>query len=131
MGSKSLSSTVTEARDERVQLESTGGGQFVSPEAVQAQSGLAVKTGNFSTLNQTIRDLTLGLSGDQVKQILDSTYKANQAQQREATQLATGAVQSLAASAGAEPIQWSRWIPWAIAGVVLILVVRQIGARHK
>jgi hypothetical protein len=126
----SYATSITRAADQRVQLETTGGGQFVSPDAVVANAGLSTKVGDFSSMSQTIGDLSLGLSGEQVKSILDSTYAANLAQSSQASQLASSAVQSLAASKGAESIDViSRYIPYILAAVVLIAILRRGHAR--
>ncbi len=90
--------SITSPADQRVGIEGQVGGQFVGPEATVANAGLSTRVGDFSSMSQTIGDLTMGLSGEQVKSILDSTYQANLAQSSQATQLATGAMQSLAAS---------------------------------
>lgn len=116
------------AQDNRVALETTGGGQFAGPGSVVANPyGIATSIGPVGSrsrveTNTNFSGASFGLDGDQVKALLDQAAAAGKAQSEQATQLASGAIQSLAASKGSEPINISRYIPYIIAGVVLVAI---------
>jgi len=123
MSSKSYSTSTT--ADQRVQLDSMGGGQFVAPGATVTNPGaLSVSAATGSAVNLSGK-YQIGMSGAEVKDLLsqqslvsknmlDSQATANS----KLADLATTALQVQSAT----PIDWQKYIPYIIGGVVIIAV---------
>lgn len=124
MGSKSFSSSQT--ADQRVQIESTGGGQFVGPGAFAVNPGaLGIQTGASGHVSLSGNKFKLGMSGSEVAGLL--AQQSLVARDMLDSQAATaGKLANLATTAletqSATPVEWQKFIPFIIAGVVVVAV---------
>jgi hypothetical protein len=127
MGSKAYSTTTS--ADNRVQLDSTGGGKFVAPMAISSDPGsLAMGVGDYSQVNMSGASFAMGMSGTEVAALIAQQASiANEGLARvaESGKSAIAAVtatkaQELAAATG-EPA-WQRYIPYGLVAAVLIAV---------
>jgi len=121
MGSIAVSS----AADNRAQLETTGGGQFVGGGATVVNPGaLGIHTGNFGSVNLSGK-YAIGMSGSEVKALLEQQslvakdmLSAQATAASKLSDLATTALQTQSAT----PIDWQKYIPYALAAAVAIAV---------
>ena len=121
--SKAYSTSTT--ADQRVQLETTAGGQFVGPGATVANPGaLQITTGQTSNVSLSGK-YAIGMSGAEVKSLLEqqslvskSMLDAQASANTKLTDLATTALQVQSAT----PIDWQKYIPYIVGGVVVIAV---------
>jgi len=128
----SYSSSVATSSDNRVQLDSTGGGKFVAPQAVSSDPGsIALSAGDYSNTNFSVENLKLGMSGAEVTSLLNqqgSLATEQLASVAEFGQAAISAVQSNKATelatASGEPT-WSKYIPLLIGGALLVMFWRK------
>lgn len=123
MSSKAYSTSTT--ADQRVQLETTAGGQFVGPAATVANPGsLQISTGQASSVNLSGK-YAIGMSGAEVKELLAQQSLVSQsmldAQATASTKLADLATTALQVQS-ATPIDWQKYIPYIVGGVVVIAV---------
>lgn len=123
MGSKAYSSTTTQ--DNRVQVDSTGGGKFVAPAAVSSDPGsIAFSAGDFAQVNMSGATFRMGMSGSEVASLIGQ--QASIASQNLAT-VAESSKSAMAAAAG-QP-EWSKYIPLAIGAVVLVAIWGRKGRK--
>jgi|WetSurMetagenome_2_1015567.scaffolds.fasta_scaffold879993_2 hypothetical protein len=126
MGSKAYSSTTSQ--DNRVQLDSTGGGKFVAPAAVSSDPGsLALGVGDFSSVNLAGAAFKMGMSGTEVAGLIAqqaSIASQNLASVADYGKSAIAAVQAnksteIAAAGGQG---WQQYVPLIVAGIVAVAV---------
>jgi hypothetical protein len=123
MSSKAYSTATT--ADQRVQLETTGGGQFVGPGAFAVNPGaLGIQTGQLSTVNLSGK-YSLGMSGAEVSNLLSQqalfgrdVLASQNAAVDKISALATNALSTQAAL----PADWQKYIPYALAAAVVMAV---------
>ncbi|NLZ06670.1 MAG: hypothetical protein GXY19_16005 [Phycisphaerae bacterium] len=128
--------TLSEASDNRVQLDSTGGGKFVAPQAVSSDPGsFAMSVGDFSKVNFSAESLAMGMTGADVKELLaqQASLASEQIQTvsgaaKSAIESVTGAVTQtkateIAAASGER--SWERYIPYAAGLAALALLWRR------
>jgi|GEM_PF-1220907 len=127
MGSKAYSTTTSQ--DNRVQLDSTGGGKFVAPSAISSDPGsLALGVGDFSNVNMSGASFAMGMSGTEVAALIAqqaSIANQNLSQVADYSKSAIAAVtankaQEISAASG-EPT-WQRYIPYGLVAAVLIAI---------
>jgi hypothetical protein len=130
MGSKAYSTVNT--ADNRVQLDSTGGGKFVAPQAISSDPGsLALGVGDYSNVNLSGAAFKMGMSGSEVASLLNqqgSLAAQNLNKIADYSKSAIAAVtenkaSELAAAAG-EP-SWQQYIPWGLGGLLVFLAWRK------
>lgn len=124
MGSKAYSTTTSQ--DNRVQLDSTGGGKFVAPTAISSDPGsLALGVGDYSNVNLSGATFKMGMSGSEVAALVaqqSSIAASNLQSVADYSKSAIAAVQEnkaaeIAAATG-EPA-WQRYIPYGLAVVAV------------
>jgi hypothetical protein len=133
MGSYSLSQAPSSAIDARIAIEGgTAGGQVVSPEATVGQaSGVAIRTGEFSQLNQSWDNVSLGMSGEDVRQLLLAQNAEAQQAQQAVSQIGTAAVNALseAKTGYTATTDYTKYIPYAVVTVIVLAMIRAGGHR--
>lgn len=127
----SYATSTSTTSDQRVQMETTAGGQFVGPGATVANPGaLQISTGQSSSVNLHGK-YQIGMSGAEVKELmaqqslvssdmLDAQATANE----KLAALATTAL----ATQSATPMDWQKYIPYALAAAVAIAI---FGGRRR
>ena len=122
---KSYVATTTEQTDSRAQVESlAAGSQFIAGGATVANPGaVAGQVGNYSQLTQHYSTSLAGLTGDEVRAMLNDQEALANANMDKVTQLSseairtsTAAVQTLATGRTPEPTDWTRYLPLLIVG---------------
>jgi len=118
----SLAHSVTKTADQRTALETAEIGQFGAPDSMLTNPGaVAGRTGDFSTLHQTVT----GLTGADVNALATSIFADEQADQTAVADLAKTALtsmQSLASqSQAAGTPDWNKWLPYVVVGAVLLM----------
>jgi len=133
--------TISNPADQRVQVESLGqASQFISPGAtVAAPASVAGSVGSYSTLEQRWSSVQQGLTGQEVRDLLSdqeavagSTLDRYTAVSDKALSGAIRALESLSAAQPLTPVSsmpaaqkadLSKWLPLAIAGGVVLLML--------
>jgi len=113
----------TKTADQRTSVAGGAGG-VASPDAALAQSGIAVSAQPHGWVKQTIGDLTMGLSGAEVRTLLEATAQAQAQQVHQASQLASSAIGALGMTKAADPVSLTRYVPYVIGAVVLMVFLR-------
>jgi hypothetical protein len=113
------------AADNRAQLETTGGGQFVGGGATVVNPGaLGIHTGNFGSVNLSGK-YAIGMSGSEVSALLQQQSLVGKsmldAQATASTKLADLATTALATQA-AVPVDLKKYVPYALAALVVVAV---------
>lgn len=134
MGKSSVKTyTITKTADQRTQIDAIGaGGQFVAPEATVANPGaVAGRVGDYSQLSQEFAISTQGMTGDQVRQMLADQQAAQSEAMRQVTQLSSGAIESssaavksLAAGQAGGTGDWTRYVPFLVVGLVVLVLAK-------
>jgi len=112
MGSRSYSL----AQDQRVQLDSTEGGQFIGPAATVHQNQ-AYDIGTYKYQS--------GLTGADVLGLLENQADVTKRSADASNRFAELALTSLSASQQGQSIDWKQYIPIGIVGVIAIAVLRR------
>ncbi len=134
------SQETTTAQDQRVQVEGDVGSGFTGPGATVAGQA-AIQTGPYSPVNQSIYAPQTGMSGADVKAILDRNAAASLEQSKQISQLAVAqqnaigqiagsSVNAMAAQKTGEPISLSRYTPYIIVAAIVLAVVWMGGRRR-
>lgn len=124
MSSKAYSTSMT--ADQRVQLETTAGGQFVGPGSFAVNPGsLGIQTGGVGSSVNLSGKYAIGMSGSEVQQLLaqqslvsKDMLAAQATASSKLADLATTALQTQSAT----PIDWQKYIPYGLAAIVVIAV---------
>jgi hypothetical protein len=130
MSSKSYSTAVT--ADNRVQLDSTGGGKFVAPMAISSDPGsLALGVGDYSNVNLAGAAFRMGMSGSEVKDLLGQQGLLASEQIRNVADYSAQAISAVQANKAAELTavtgelpNWQKYIPLGILAAVAVLALR-------
>jgi hypothetical protein len=126
MGSKSQSTTTT--ADNRVQLDSTGGGKFVAPQAISSDPGsLAMGIGDYSKVNMNGNSFNMGMSGTEVAELLNAQGSLASENLETLAEYSTSAISAVTsnkatelATASGEPT-WSKYIPLLLGGGLVLM----------
>lgn len=124
MSSKAYS--VASTGDYRTQLETTGGGQFVGPGSFAVNPGaLGIQTGGVGSSVNLSGKYAIGMSGSEVAALLGQQslvakdmLAAQATAANKLSDLATTALQTQSAT----PVDWQRFIPYIVFGVVAVAV---------
>lgn len=128
----SYSTAITTSQDNRVQLDSTGGGKFVAPNAISTDPGsFAISTGDFSGVSFTAESLAMGMSGSDVLSLLQQQGSLATEQIQAVTDYSASAISAVTenkatelATASGEPT-WSKYIPYLLAAGLALLFWRK------
>lgn len=123
--SKSVSTTQTIAKDERIDVGGMSGGTLASPASQITQPGsVGMHAGDYSNISATIKDLQMGMTGAEVKELVSQTAEAFKGTTQGVLDYAKSAIQSTQAAqtGGLGDIQ--RYIPLVVVGLVVVAIWR-------
>lgn len=128
----SYSSAVSTSQDNRVQLDSTGGGKFVAPDAIASDPGsFVISSGDYSGINFTAENLKMGMSGQEIKELLNQQATLASETLQSVADYSSSAIQAIQsnkatelATASGEPT-WSKYVPVLAGGALLLLLWRK------
>ncbi len=122
MGSKSLSQSIVQ--DQRTDVGGMAGGQLAAPGAqVTGTGSLGIRAGDYSNVSTTIKGLKMGMTGAEVRELLAQTSQAFKDTTAGVMDYAKSAIATTQAAQTGELPNWQRYIPYAIAGLVLMAVI--------
>ena len=134
---KTTTQTFADTIDARIGVDSMTGGNIVGQGATVGGSGITTSIGDMAKVTQKyLGDITLGLSGSDLSTILGQQAEANAQSTMSILDTATGRIESIASNAlgtvgavstGGEPVDWTRYIPLIVIGVIALAASR---GRH-
>jgi hypothetical protein len=128
----SYSTSMTTSADNRVQLDSTGGGKFVAPNAISSDPGsLIASAGDYGNVNLSGASFKMGMSGQEVASLLNQQGSLAAQNLQAVSDYGSAAIAAVTenkatelATASGEPT-WSKYMPLLIGGGLVLLLWRR------
>ncbi len=125
MASRSTSVSQTIQKDLRTDLSGAVAGQIAGPGAVATQPGsVGVAAGDYGNvnLNLTGAKFRAGMSGQEVKDLLNQQGSLSADTVRKVADFAQNTLAAQSASMTGQLPTWQRYIPWIIGGLVIVAI---------